>query len=146
MIFGIIWNAITGNIGGIVKALTGYLGKMSDNETAKFKAAVGADAEVAIAQMRASAQIYHDRVDLLKGLKITSWLIAFALIPPLYHQALIFLDSCPFFLWIPHEQGSWGVAKLPGVYAEREWLMISSLLGIQAATTTAFSALKFLRR
>lgn len=146
MFFSILWNAITGNLSGIVKAVTGVIGQMSDNEAAKFKAAVGADRDVAVAQLEASAKVYHDRVDLLKGMKITSWLIAIALIPPLYHQGLVFLDSCPFFLWYPHVVGSWDVPKLPGVYAEREWLMISSLLGIQAASTTAMSAIRYLRK
>ena len=68
MFFSLLWNAITGNLGGIVKTVTGVIGKMSDNESAKFRAAVGADRDVAIAQLEASARIYHDRVDLMKGI------------------------------------------------------------------------------
>lgn len=144
----IAWNLITGNLAGIVSAITGTIGKLSDNETAKFQVAVGADKEVAVAQIQGAAQAWHDRVDLLKGLKITGWLIGAALIPPIYHQALVYFDSCPFFLipYFAHEQGSWKVASAPGIYAERESILIMGLLGIQGTVGVGIAAVKALRR
>src|SRR5690242_16681373 len=118
----IAWGLLTGNLSSIVSAITGTIGKLSDNETARFQTAVGADKDVAIAGMQASAAAWHDRVDLLKGMKITSYLIGGALIPPIYHQALVYFDSCPFFIlpYFAHVQGSWAVAAAPGIYADRE--------------------------
>jgi hypothetical protein len=142
------WSLLRGNLAGIFTAVSGLLGKLSDNDAAKFATAAGADKEVAIAQLTTSAQVWHDRVDLLKGLKITSWLIGAALIPPIYHQALIYFDSCPFFL-IPyfwHVQGSWKVAEAPGIYAEREGILIMALLGIQGGIGVGIGAIKALAR
>lgn len=145
---GLAWKALTGNIAGIVSALTGYLGKLSDNDTAKFQTAVGADKDVAIAGMQASAAAWHDRADLLKGLKITGWLIGGALIPPIYHQALVYFDSCPFFLlpYFAHAQGSWKVAAAPGIYADRESVLIMGLLGIQGGIGVGIGAIRALRK
>jgi hypothetical protein len=129
----IAWGLISGNLGTITTAITGVLGKISDNETARV-----------VAQLNTSAAIWKDRVDLLKGLKITGWLVGAALIPPIYHQALVYFDSCPFFIipYFAHEQGSWKVAQAPGIYAERESILIMSLLGIQSAVGVGIGALK----
>ena len=133
----IAWNLITGNLSGIVTAITGYLSKISDNETTRV-----------VEQLRTGAAVWHDRADLLKGLKITGWLIGGALIPPIYHQALVYFDSCPFFLipYFAHVQGSWKVAEAPGIYAERESVLIMSLLGIQGAVGVGVGALKIFGR
>ncbi len=143
MWFSILWNAITGNLGGIITAITGIFGKMSDNDTTKLTTAIGADKDVAIAQMQAQANAYHDRVDMLKGMWITQWLITAALIPPILHQGLIYLDSVPLF-W--HAVGSWEVPKAPAPYDEREWSMIASLLGIQTAMTFGLGITRLLLR
>lgn len=146
-----------GGIQGIVQTVTSHLDKLNDNETKKFEIGVGAEKEVKIAELQAGAQSWHDRVDLLKGLKLTSFLIAMALIPPLYHQAGVFLDSCPFFIapwfdgWyfhivLPHKIGSWNFVKLPPPYDEREWQLIASLLGIQTTAATIMGAVRYLKR
>lgn len=156
---GLVWSIITtflggGGIGGIAKTVTDYLGKLSDNDTAKVTAAVGADAEVAKEQIRASATAFHDRVDLIKSVKLMQWLIAAALVPPIMHSGAVYLDSTPFLYlgWdsiLPHfafhEQGSWAVVKAPPPYDEREWQMIASLLGIQSVATIGLGALKLIR-
>lgn len=147
MWWGILWNWLTGNLGGIVQAIVGAVGKLDDNATVRYQAGALADKEVAISQLQTSAAVWHDRVDLLKGLKITSWLIAAALFPPIYHQTLVYLDSCPFFFipYFGHAIGSWDVPPAPGVYAEREGQLILGLLGIQTTMSLGMGAIKALR-
>lgn len=142
----ILWNAITGNLSGIISAVTGVVGKLSDNETAKLQTAIGADKEVAIAQLTAQAQAYQTRTDLLKGMSVTQWLITAAMLPPIYHMGGVFLDSCPFFFlpYFTHTVGSWDFVALPKPYDQYEWLLVSSLLGIQSGLTVGMGFAKAL--
>jgi hypothetical protein len=153
MWLSIAWNLITGNLGGIVTAITGTIGKLSDNATTKLTSAIGAEKDVAIAQMQASAAAYHDRAAMLQGLWWSHALIALALAPAIWHQALVMLDSCPllpgfadgWFPWlVDHRIGSWHVPPLPPPYADREWQIIVSLLGIQSALVGGGSFLRWL--
>jgi hypothetical protein len=49
--------------------------------------------------------------------------------------------------WIvPHQIGSWRVAALPGAYADHEWQLIMSLLGIQSAVIGGGSFLRWLHK
>jgi hypothetical protein len=140
----IVWNLISGNIPGIIKGVTDTIGKISDNETTRLTA-----------ELQSYSAAWQARVDLLKGLKVTQWLLVAALFPPLLHQGMIFLDSTPFpYIWFDtfwpafhmHDIGSWKVPQAPGAYHEREWLMIASLLGIQTGVGIASAILKLVRR
>jgi hypothetical protein len=142
---------LAGLVSGIIQWITGplltYLGKLSDAEVAKFKAATGAERDVIIAQLQANAGAYHDRTALLGGMRATQYLIVAALAPALFHQGLVILDSCPFLPlpWFPpHVIGSWRVPALPAPYADREWAMIAALLGIQTGLVAAGSFLRWL--
>jgi hypothetical protein len=140
----IVWNLISGNIPGIIKGVTDTIGKISDNETTRLTA-----------ELQSYSAAWQARVDLLKGLKVTQWLLVAALFPPLLHQGMIFLDSTPFpYIWFDtfwpafhmHDIGAWKVPQAPGAYHEREWLMIASLLGIQTGVGIASAILKLVRR
>jgi hypothetical protein len=156
--FKLIWGALSGGgISGLAKVLFDHLGKLSDNETTQIQAKVGAGKEVIATTLQTGQQAWATRADLLKGLKITQYLIAAALIPPIFHQGCIYFDSSPFpwawwFAgdWLPsfgiHQQGSWAVFKAPAPYDDREWQMIASLLGIQATVTTVLTGLKMVAR
>lgn len=159
IILKVIWGWLSGGgFSGIVKVVTDHLGKLSDNETTQVTAKVGAGKDVVTTHLQTGQKAWETRADMLKGLAVTQWLIAGALVPPLLHQGMIYLDSCPFpYLWwfagdwLPsvkmHIQGSWAVQKAPPPYDDREWQMIASLLGIQATVTTALTALKmFVKR
>jgi len=145
---------LQGNLGTIVSAITGTIGKLSDNDTAKLASAIGAERDVAVAQLQASAAAYHDRAAMLAGLWWVHALIAAVLAPPIWHQGLVILDSCPWLpgfdgllpAVVPHPVGSWRVAALPGAYADHEWQLIMSLLGIQSALVGAGSFLRWLSR
>lgn len=125
-----------------------FLGKLSDNSTAQVTAAIQGDTTVTVAQTQAGTAAWHDRANLLSGMGATQWLICAALIPPLYHQAGVFLDSCPFFLipQLAHQTGSWKFVALPGPYADREWQLIGSLLGLQTGAAVASSFLRYLHK
>lgn len=133
------WGLVTGNIGTIVNAITGVVGKLSDNDTARQTA-----------ELHASVQTWQARVDLFKGMSVIQWLIAAALVPPLVHQGMIYLDSTPFpYIWVDgwpvfkmHLVGTWNVPKAPAPYDEREWAMIGSLLGISSGLGIAKVAAK----
>jgi hypothetical protein len=151
----IAWGFLSGNLGTIVAAITGTIGKLSDNDTAKLRTAIGAERDVVVAQLQASAAAYHDRSAMLAEMWWTHVLIVAALAPPIWHQGLVMLDSCPllpgladsWLPWIvPHQVGSWRVAALPGAYADHEWQLIMSLLGIQSALIGGGSFLRWLRK
>jgi hypothetical protein len=140
----IIWQALMGNLSGVISALTGVIGKLSDNDAAKLKAAIGADTTVAVTQLQTESRVTEARFNYLGGMWITQWLIAAALIPPIVHSGMIYLDSSPIF-W--HVVGSWSVPPAPSPYGEREWLMISALLGISTVATTGLGITRmFMRR
>lgn len=150
----IVWGLISGNLGTIVSAVTGTIGKLSDNDTTKLTTAIGAEKDVAIAQMQASAAAYHDRAAMLYGLWWVHVLIAATLAPAIWHEGLVLLDSCPWLPGIdgllpsmlPHQVGSWRVAALPAPYADHEWQLIMSLLGIQSALVGGGSFLRWLHK
>ncbi len=135
-LFQVIWGWLTGGgIGGAVTAIMSIVSKVSDNDTTKK-----------VAELQANTAIWHDRVDLIKSVKLIQILIALALLPPIIHQGAIYLDSTPFpylawdtwwWRWTLHDQGSWKVVRAPAPYDEREWVMISSLIGIQSGLTIA---------
>ena len=139
----IAWGLLSGNLSGIVNAIAGTLGKLSDNDTART-----------VAALQAGAAAWHDRADLLKSLRVTQWLVAAALIPPLLHQGMIYFDSSPFPVlafepWPSirmHVTGSWQVPKAPPPYDDREWQMIAALLGIQTALSGAGTVLRLFGR
>jgi len=144
----IVWGLLGGNLGGIVSAITGTVTKLSDNDTARLNAAIGAERDVAIAQMQASAAAYHDRAQLMASFGWAQVLIMLAVLPPIIHEGLVFVDS---MCWGLGPDGrahgcELGIPRLPGTYEEREWLLISALLGIQTAVAGAGSFLRALHR
>jgi len=130
----------------VINSILSLFGKSLDNESTKVKAAK----DVAVATINSEPELYKSRVDLLKGFAITQWLIAGALIPPIYHAGGVYLDSCPFIFlpFFPHEIGSWGFVALPGGYSEMQSTLITSLLGINAGMAVGGSFVKslFLRK
>lgn len=135
-------------LGFITGPMVSIIGKLSDNDTAKISAAIQGAVTTGVAQTQATESAWETREKMLAGMKVTQWLIAAALIPPLYHQAGVFFDSCPFFLipQLAHYVGSWKFAALPGAYADSEKQLIFSLLGIQSGVTVAASFLRYLHK
>lgn len=134
--FRAAWELISGGgLTGVIGAISSVVSKFGDNETARR-----------VAELKADVSIFHDRVDLIKSVRLVQILLAMAMLPPILHQGSIYLDSTPFpFLlwdgllpsWHVHVQGSWHVTKAPPPYDEREWLMVSTLLGIQSGLSIA---------
>ena len=124
MFFSLLWKLITGNLSGIFTSI-------ASSNVAKY----GAEASVDVAAIQASQQAYQERVSLMRGMWITQWLLAFALLPPIIHQGAVYLDSVPFY----HIVGSWHVPSAPKPYDDREWSMICALLGIQTGLAVGIS-------
>ena len=150
----IIWGLITANLSTIVSAITGTIATLTDNETARLTTVVGAQKEVVVAQMAASAAAYHERNATLGGLWWMHVLIASVLLPAVWHEGLVILDSCSFLPgfqnnWpglYEHHVGSWRVPGLPGVYADHEWQLIMALIGIQSSLVAGGSFLSWLHK
>jgi hypothetical protein len=53
---------------GIVSAVTGVVGKLSDDKAAEFTAAAGAEQAVLVARMQADSQAYQARIGLYRGM------------------------------------------------------------------------------
>ena len=132
---------------GIVKAVTGVIGKISSDQATEFTAAAGAERDVLVARMQADSQAYQTRVALLRGMFWLQVVLLLAYAGPVWHSLLVYLDSCPFlplftfehwFELAPHVVGSWHVPALPGNYGTEEWQIIASLLGIQTAAVGGF--------
>ncbi len=136
-----------GLFGGILSFFGGVLHlfrrRSEVPEAVKTSVAMWADKDVAVQQLKVIAQEYHDHIDMAKSMRVTQWLIAFALLPALLHQGMIFLDSTPF---LGHIVGSWSVPAAPEPYNDREWQMIASLLGIQSLTTLGMGLTRILIR
>jgi hypothetical protein len=133
--------------GGFIGAVTGVIGKISDDKATEFTAAAGAEKDVLVAQLQANSTAYPARVSLLRGMFWLQFVLMFAYVGPVWHMLLVFLDSCPFLpLWTwrhwfelaPHVVGSWRVPALPGNYGTEEWEIVASLLGIQTAAVGGF--------
>jgi hypothetical protein len=151
----IAWGLLTGNAGTILNATLRFFGKLSDNATAQLGTAVGAQRDVILAQLQTGVAAYQARASLIYGLWWCQVLLFAAYAPPVWHLGLVMLDSCPllpglydgWLPWIvPHQVGSWSVAKLPGAYGEHEWEIVKSLLGIQLATVAGGSFLHWLHK
>jgi hypothetical protein len=67
-----------------------------------------------------------------------------AALPPVMHSGAVYLDSIPFpypawqtwwFSIAMHVQGSWEVARAPGVYEGQELSILAAVVGYQLAQT-----------
>jgi hypothetical protein len=144
----IAWGLISGNLGTIASAIAGVMNTFSDNKTKQTTTAIDAGRDIEVARVQASAAAWHDRAALLGGMRMTQWLIAAALLPPIAHEGLVFIDSMCWGLsadGVAHGCGL-GIPRLPPVYEEREWMLIASLLGIQTGVVGLGSLLRWLHK
>jgi hypothetical protein len=81
---------------GIVSAVTGVVGKLSDDKAAEFTAAAGAEQAVLVARMQADSQAYQARIGLYRGMFWLQIVLMLAYVGPVWHSPLVYLDSCPF--------------------------------------------------
>src|SRR6516165_5532975 len=92
-----IINFVSGSaVQGIVKAVTGVIGKISSDQATEFSAAAGAERDVLVARMQADSQAYQTRVSLLRGMFWLQAVLLLAYAGPVWHSLLVYLDSCPF--------------------------------------------------
>lgn len=118
-----------------LKPVLDYLSTRQNVDLEKFKAAAGGERDVMLAQLQAEVAANAQRAAMASmffGWWLTRWLIGVMLACAVAHQCAVFLDS---MCWItaarPHGGCGFGFPKLPAPYDEREWLLISTLFGIQ---------------
>ena len=90
----------------------------------KFKAATGADRDVAIATLQANVAAYHEQNDLSKlrwGWWGERYLLLCAALPAVIHSGAVYLDSTFKF--------GWAIARTPGVYEGQELQIIAAVVG-----------------
>lgn len=133
--------------GKIVDGVSGVLKNRSDNATATHTIDVTSGRDVAIEDIHANAQAFHEQTELATlrwGWWGTRYLVLAAALPPVMHSGAVYLDSIPFpypvwqtwwFSFAMHVQGSWEVARAPGVYEGQELSIIGVVVGYQLAQT-----------
>jgi hypothetical protein len=129
------------------KPFLAHLDTAAKIDADKFKAATGAERDVVIAQTQANSAAFHEQREEAKarwGHWSTKLLIFCAAFPPIMHSGAVYLDSIPFpylawqtwwFAVQTHVQGSWAVARAPGVYEGQELTIIAAVVGYQLGQT-----------
>lgn len=135
-----------------LKPIFDFIIKSKDIDLEKFKAKVGVERDVLVTALGAEVKANKDNRNFYAGMKATQWLIVIALLPPILHSGAIFLDStfCNDKLHQCMRIGEmlgmpWRVPPAPPPYDDREWLMISTLLGVQTMLAGAMGWLRYLR-
>lgn len=120
---------------GVLKPVLDYLNARQDVDLEKFRTAVGADRDVLLAQLQAEIAANATRAAMASmffGWWLTRWVMGILLACAAAHQCAVFLDSmCWATALHPHGGCGFGIPKLPAPYDDREWLLISTLFGIQ---------------
>ena len=146
--------------GKIVDAASTVLVNRSNNAAATRQTEVAAGRDVSIETIHADAAAFHEQEALAAvrwGWWGTRYLLLAAALPPIYHSGLVYLDSCPFFiwphfdgwwlaLWNAHEIGSWNVARAPGVYEGQELTIIATIVGYQLTQTGVGGFMQWLNK
>lgn len=133
----------------IVQPLLGYLSKRTDADLQKFVTGTEAERDTQIAHIRANAEAFHEQQALAAlrwGWWGTRYLLLAAALPAVYHSGMVYLDSCPFFLWWPHEVGSWSVGRAPGVYEGQELQIMAAVVGYQLGQTLVGGVASYLTK
>lgn len=126
----------------LAKGVVDVVNKKTDATVSINAANVSAGERVDIAQLNANVAMMHEQAALATvrwGWWGTRYLMMAAALPPILHSGAVYLDSIPFpylawqtwwFAIEQHVQGSWAVARAPGVYEGQELSIIATVVGI----------------
>lgn len=117
-------------IPGVLNGLLSWLNKRTDADLEKYKTAVGGDVVLNTEELRARvalAQMNHDSREKDREHWFTAWMVPVTFAVFLIHAAAVVFDSMPLF---GHVNGSWGIDKLPGQYADMQYNVILGVCGI----------------
>jgi hypothetical protein len=85
-VFLSIINFVSGSaFQGIVKAVTGVVAKISDDQAVEFGAAATAEQAVPVARMQADSQAYQARISLYRGMFWLQFALLAAYVGPLWY-------------------------------------------------------------
>ena len=117
-------------IPGLASGLLTWLNKKTDADLEKFKAQIGADTQLNLADLQSKveiAKLVNDNRNADRERWFTAWMVPVAFGVFLSHAAAVVFDSMPLF---GHEIGSWNVAELPGMYANMQNNIILTVCGV----------------
>jgi hypothetical protein len=117
-------------IPGLASGLLDYLSKKSDADLEKFKAAIGGDVQLNVADLRYKVEVARMASDMRNQDRehwFTAWMVPTAFGIFITHVAAVVFDSIPL---LGHEVGSWRVAALPGIYSEMQHDIILTVCGV----------------
>jgi hypothetical protein len=117
-------------IPGLASGLLSWLNTKTNADLEKFKAQIGADTTINLADLQAKVEIAklvaaNRNAD--RDHWFTAWMVPVAFGVFLSHAAAVVFDSMPLF---GHAIGSWGVAALPGMYANMQNNIILTVCGV----------------
>ncbi|MGX9944884.1 hypothetical protein ACTG4Q_20690 [Bradyrhizobium denitrificans] len=122
--------AILSLIPGLISGLLNWLNKKTDADLEKWKAAVGGDVTLNVAELRYKVEVARMAAQMRKDDRehwFTAWMVPTAFAIFIIHVAAVVFDSIPL---LGHEVGSWQVAKLPGLYADMQYNIVMTICGV----------------
>ncbi len=141
--------------GKLMPLAQSFFAAWANKDIATVQAQASAATALGTAGITADGETSRAWLAMMASFRVTQWLIAGALVPPIVHSGMVYLDSCPFpYLWgegwwptvLMHQVGSWHVPAAPGRYADQEWDAIKQLLGIQGGMAGALGVLHWLKK
>lgn len=148
-------NAILGTVGKTITDIhtSETARRKSENDSGTVLAKTVADASVESAKIRADVQKSQGTWG---PFGIAGFVIAMSFA---FHVSMIVLDSTswhltpttvawiiPWLSWTPHEIGSWGIAKLPGLFEQTEHLILQALFYVGPPSAALVIASRAFRR
>jgi hypothetical protein len=107
-----------------------WLSKKTDADLEKFKAAVGGDVQLNVAELRYKVEIARMAADMRNDDRehwFTAWMVPVAFAVLFFHIAAVVFDSIPLF---GHEIGSWRIAALPAPYNTMQEQIVLTICGV----------------
>ena len=83
-----------------------------------------------VAELRYKVEVARMAADMRKDDRehwFTAWMVPTAFAIFILHVAAIVFDSIPV---LGHEVGTWGVSKLPGIYADMQYNIVMTICGV----------------
>lgn len=133
-------------IPGLASGVIQVLNKRADADLQKHLAAVEGDKVVntAVLQAWVQAQVAAAAArNADRGSWLTAWMMPAAFLIAVSHFGAVVFDSMPI---AGHVVGSWGIAALPGDYAELQRAIIYSAAGIVSVKSVAGAVGKIFTR
>jgi hypothetical protein len=122
--------ALLSLIPGLASGFLNWLNKKTDSDLEKFKAAVGGDVQLNVAELRYKVEVARMAADMRNADRehwFTAWMVPVAFAVLFFHVAAVVFDSIPL---LGHVVGSWKVAALPAPYDTMQQQIVLTICGV----------------